>query len=151
MILPSYLVSEDVRAAYPNYCQRKGVLVSQIVELILGKGRLQVVEGGGKIHRAEVARWGRVGGGFGHDNDRSGSLIRWIRESSGEEIEARKEKELTQRARRTQSSQRRKDGKERGAPVAAGAPTKENLGAVRRVSAGRLARRKPRRCRWRRR
>ncbi len=44
-----------------------------------------VVEGGsGKIHRAEVARWGRVGGRFGHD-DRSGSLIRWIRESRTEE------------------------------------------------------------------
>jgi hypothetical protein len=49
-----------------------------------------VVEGGG----------GKVGGRFGHDDDRSGSLIRWIRESSGEETEARKEKELTQRARR---------------------------------------------------
>jgi hypothetical protein len=42
-----------------------------------------VVEGGGgKIHRAEVARWDRVGGRFGHDDDRSGSLIRWAMESS---------------------------------------------------------------------
>src|SRR6266850_288132 len=42
-----------------------------------------VVEGGGgEIHRAEVARWGRVGGGFGHDDDRSGSLITTVIVSS---------------------------------------------------------------------
>jgi hypothetical protein len=41
-----------------------------------------VVEGGG---------W-EIRGGFGHDDDRSGSLIRWIRESSGEETEEKEGK-----------------------------------------------------------
>jgi hypothetical protein len=51
-----------------------------------------VVEGGS----------GESGGRFGHDDDRSGSLIRWIRESSEEEgrKEAGKKKELSRGERR---------------------------------------------------
>ncbi len=45
----------------------------EAVALVDAEVMFGVVEGGSwKIHRAEVARWARVGGRFGHDDDRSG-------------------------------------------------------------------------------
>ncbi len=75
----------------------------EAVALVDAEVMFGVVEGGG----------GKVGGRFGHDDDRSGSLIRRVWVSRREEVASgeTRRKDLTQSTQRTQRAQR---GKEEG-------------------------------------
>ena len=70
----------------------------EAVALVDAEVAFGVVEGGG----------GKIGGRFGHDDDRLGSLIRRVRVSRREEVasDETRRKDLTQSTQRTQSSQR---------------------------------------------